>query len=65
MEGMCADCINSKCLKGHQRGIMDCDPDEYYCECDNEYYEGERQYDEDGEELPCEDFRSRDWYEEY
>lgn len=53
----CEDCIHRKRLRGSQRGIMDCDPDEIWCSCGNDYFEGERQYDEETEEeLPCEDY---------
>lgn len=53
----CEDCIWHKHKKGACRGIMDCDPDEDWCERDNEYFEGERQYDEETEEeLDCEDY---------
>lgn len=58
----CEDCIHNKYRKGACRGLMDCDPDERWCECFNEYYEGERQYDEETkEELDCEDYSPRPW----
>ena len=52
-------------MRGHQRGIMDCDPDEYWCDCGCDYFDGYREYDEEGEELPCEHFRVSRWFEDY
>ena len=58
-------CINARFMRGHQRGIMDCDPDEYWCDCGCDYFDGYREYDEEGEELPCEHFRVSRWFEDY
>ena len=53
----CENCIHNKHHTGACRGLMDCDPDEDWCELDNDYYGGERQYDEETEEeLDCEDY---------
>ena len=61
----CETCGWARFRRGACRGVMDCDPDEYWCECDNEYFYGEREYDEDGEELDCEDYSYYDPYEDY
>lgn len=34
----CEDCINAKMRKGCVRGIMDADPDEYWCEANEDFY---------------------------
>ena len=57
----CEDCIHAKFQRGIQRGVMDCDPDEYWCSMDDPYFNGEREYDEDGEELWCPYYRERGW----
>lgn len=55
--GCCEDCIHHCHTSGQCRGIMDCDPDEDWCECENDYFDGERKYDEETEEmLDCEDY---------
>jgi len=57
--GNCENCIYHKHINETRL-----EPSEDWCECWNEYYDGKREYDEDGDELPCEDFRGKDLYEE-
>lgn len=35
---LCENCIHCKVSKGLCRGVMDCDPDEIYCEFDKEEF---------------------------
>ena len=60
----CSDCSNMRCIKGAVRGVMDADPDEYYCDVNPDYFCGDREYDEDGEELHCPNY-SNYTYEDY
>lgn len=58
--GNCEDCIHHIHETGSQRGMMDCDPDEDYCEYWDDYFRGKRRYDEETEEeLDCEDYSPR------
>lgn len=58
----CEDCRHRKFLRGAQRGIMDCDPDEIWCDMWKDYFYGEREYDEETEEeLPCENYDPIPW----
>lgn len=34
----CDNCIHSKFSKGACRGVMDCDPDEYWCSANEDVY---------------------------
>lgn len=58
----CEDCVHKRFRRGAQRGIMDCDPDEEWCECQSDYFYGEREYEYDEEdedyeeELDCENY---------
>ena len=38
MSSCCESCRKIGFIKGACRGVMDCDPDEYYCEADNDFY---------------------------
>jgi len=56
--GNCEYCIHHKHINATRE-----EPSEDWCECDNEYFDGKREFDED-EELPCEDYDDRDGYGE-
>ncbi len=58
------DCLTCRymCTKYFRpRGIMDCDPPESYCSCNQDYFDGDREYNEDGEELGCEHYAEREY----
>ena len=56
-ECRCEDCYWCRVIRGQQRGIMDCDPDEWYCEADeDEFFFTDWEYDEDGEVIECPSF---------
>lgn len=39
MCSQCENCVHSKFSRGAVRGVMDCDPDEYWCDAnEDEYY---------------------------
>ena len=39
MCSQCGYCLKAKGYTGMQRGLMDCDPPEYWCSAENEYYD--------------------------
>jgi len=57
-ECMCDSCVHCKFMKGHQRGVMDCDPDEWWCSMDEDGFGDE-------EMTECESYKEikeYDWY---
>lgn len=52
----CDECVHCKFIKGSVRGIMDADPDEYYCKIDSENF---------NEDVDCEDFEYSDPLDHY
>jgi len=57
--GNCENCIHHK----HINASRD-EPSEDWCECWNDYFYDEREYDLDGNELGCNQFDEKGWYEE-
>lgn len=38
MCGQCENCVHACFARGAERGVMDCDPDEYWCSADEDMY---------------------------
>ena len=51
----CNECSHAKFRHGTSRGVMDCDPDEYWCDVDQEEYfcADETEFD-----IDCPDFNN-------
>lgn len=51
----CNECIHARFKRGTSRGVMDCDPDEYWCDVDQEEYfcADETEFD-----IDCPDFNN-------
>ena len=51
----CDECIHARFKRGTSRGVMDCDPDEYWCDVDQEEYfcADETEFD-----IDCPDFNN-------
>lgn len=66
MRCKCEECDHNMCIRGTVRGIMDADPDEWYCYMDEDdfYYQDWEEDEETGEVVECPSFREKDWYGE-
>ena len=53
----CNECIHARFRRGTSRGVMDCDPDEYWCDVDQDEYF----YTDD--DIDCPDFSESDYDE--
>ena len=51
----CNECIHARFKRGTSRGVMDCDPDEYWCDVDQEEY---FYADETEVDIDCPDFNN-------
>lgn len=51
----CDECIHARFKRGTSRGVMDCDPDEYWCDVDQEEYFCA---DETELDIDCPDFNN-------
>ena len=51
----CNECIHAKFRRGTSRGVMDCNPNEYWCDVDQEEYfcADETEFD-----IDCPDFNN-------
>ena len=68
-ECRCNECAFCRVIRGRQRGVMDCDPDEWYCsENQDDFFFTEWDYDEDEDEvIECPEFRDGYdyWYPDF
>ena len=56
----CNECIHTRFRRGASRGVMDCDPDEYWCDVgQDEYFCA----DDDEFDIDCPDFSEADYDE--
>lgn len=55
---ICETCKHFRFIRGHARGVMDCDPDELVCKCDDFAY-----LDEAADE--CEMYEEAEWDDGY
>lgn len=59
----CNECAFCHYYRGAQRGIMDCDPDEYDCDVgEDDFFFTEWEYDEDGEVIECPSYQDSEYY---
>lgn len=56
MPKCCEECKYCKIIKGSQRGVMDCDPDEYVCKANADEFD---EYDFD-DDVECNSFKQVD-----